>query len=65
MLVLSRKENESLVVADTVTVTIVRIDRDKVRLAIEAPREIPVHRKEVQLRIEQERATGRVHSMAK
>ena len=47
MLVLSRKKNESIVINDRVTVTIVEIRGEKVRLGIAAPREVPVHRKEV------------------
>jgi len=47
MLVLSRKKNESIVIADTITVTVVEIRGDKVRLGIEAPRDVPVHRQEV------------------
>jgi carbon storage regulator len=47
MLVLSRKKNESIVINDQVTVTIVEIRGEKVRLGIAAPREVPVHRKEV------------------
>ena len=47
MLVLSRKKNESIVIADNIVITVVEIRRDKVRLGIEAPKDIPVHRREV------------------
>lgn len=47
MLVLSRKRNESIVINNDITVTIVEIRGDKVRLGIEAPTHIPVHRREV------------------
>ncbi len=47
MLVLSRKKNESIVINDNIVITVVEIRGDKVRLGIEAPREIPVHRSEV------------------
>ena len=47
MLVLSRKKNESIVINDDTTVTIVEIRGDKVRLGIRAPKEVPVHRQEV------------------
>lgn len=47
MLVLSRHKNESIVIGDNVTITIVEIRGDKVRLGIEAPKEMPVHRQEV------------------
>ena len=47
MLVLSRKNNESIVINDRIVVTVVEIRGDKVRLGIEAPKEVPVHRREV------------------
>lgn len=47
MLVLSRKINQSIMVGDNVRVVIVAVDRDQVKLGIEAPREISVHRSEV------------------
>lgn len=47
MLVLSRKKNESIVINDNITIIVVEIRGDKVRLGIEAPKDVPVHRKEV------------------
>ena len=47
MLVLSRKKNESIVINDNITIVIVEIRGDKVRLGIQAPAEMPVHRTEV------------------
>jgi carbon storage regulator len=47
MLVLSRKLNQSIMIGDDVRVVVVSIDRDTVKLGIQAPREIPVHRAEV------------------
>jgi len=47
MLVLSRKKNESVVIGDAIVVTVVEIRGDKVRLGIQAPREISIHRQEV------------------
>lgn len=49
MLVLSRKKNETIVIGDhePITITIVEVRGDKVRLGIVAPKEIPVHRQEV------------------
>ena len=47
MLVLTRKKNESIVINNNVTITVIEIRGDKVRLGIEAPKEVPVHRKEV------------------
>jgi carbon storage regulator len=47
MLVLSRKLNESIMIADNVRIVVVEIRGDKVRLGIEAPKEVSVHRREV------------------
>lgn len=47
MLVLSRKKNESIVINDNVVVTVVDVRGDKVRIGIEAPRDVTVHRQEV------------------
>lgn len=47
MLVLSRKKNESIIINDDVKIVVVEIRGDKVRLGIEAPKEVPVHRNEV------------------
>jgi carbon storage regulator len=47
MLVLSRKKSETIVIGENIIVTVVDIRGDKVRLGIEAPRDIPVHRREV------------------
>ena len=54
MLVLSRQRDESIMIGDNVVVTIVDIRGDKVRLGIEAPTEIPVHRQEVYEAIKRE-----------
>jgi len=47
MLVLSRKRDERIVIGDNIVITVVDVRGDKVRLGIEAPSEIPVHRQEV------------------
>jgi carbon storage regulator len=47
MLVLSRKTNEQIVIHDNIVITVVAIRGDKVRLGIEAPTDIPVHRRGV------------------
>lgn len=57
MLVLSRKKNESIVIGQDVTITVVDIRGDKVRLGIEAPKEVPVHRQEVFNAIQREEQT--------
>ena len=56
MLVLSRKKNQSILIdGGKITIFVVDIKRDKVRLGIEAPREISVHRKEVQDAVDREK----------
>ena len=51
MLVLSRKKGESIVISDSIVVTVVDLRNGKVRLGVEAPKEVPVHRKELQDKI--------------
>ena len=58
MLVLTRKREESIVIDDKITVTIMEIRGDKVRLGIEAPGTVPVHRKEVWAAIQRENASS-------
>lgn len=58
MLVLSRKKSESIVINDDVIITVVEVKGDRVRLGIQAPREIPVHRKEVLESILREKAAN-------
>lgn len=58
MLVLTRQKNESIVIDNTIKVMVVDIRGDKVRLGIEAPRGVEVHREEVWLKLQSERATG-------
>ena len=61
MLVLSRRRNEQIVIGENIVVTLVEVRRAHVRLGIEAPRDVPVHRKEVYeaLRMERALAEGR------
>ena len=54
MLVLSRKRNEMIMIGDDVGITVVDIRGDKVRLGINAPASVPVHRKEVYDAIQRE-----------
>lgn len=54
MLVLSRKLNEQIVIAEDIVITVVEIRRDKVRLGIEAPKSVPVHRREIHEAIQRE-----------
>jgi len=56
MLVLTRKTNQSIMIGDDVEVTVLAVSRDKIRLGITAPRDIPVFRKEVYISIQGEQA---------
>lgn len=58
MLVLSRQRDESIFIGDNIKITVVDIRGDKVRLGIEAPTEIPVHRQEVYEAIKREHERG-------
>jgi carbon storage regulator len=68
MLVLTRKSNQSIMIGDDIEVSVLSIMGEKVRIGIQAPRDIPVFRKEVYLEIQEERgevvATAAVHSGA-
>ena len=55
MLVLSRQRDESIIIGDNIVLTVVDIRGDKVRLGIDAPKEIPVHRQEVYDAIQKEK----------
>jgi len=55
MLVLSRKLNEGIVIGGNIKIVVVEVRGDKVRLGIEAPKEVPCHRQEVQDAIDRNR----------
>ena len=55
MLVLTRKSNQSIMIGDDIEVSVLAIMGEKVRIGIQAPREVPVFRKEVYLEIQDER----------
>ena len=57
MLVLTRKSNQSIMIGDDIEVSVLAIMGEKVRIGIEAPRKVPVFRKEVYLEIQQEEAS--------
>lgn len=59
MLVLSRHRDESIIIGDNIVITVVDVRGDKVRLGIDAPTDIPVHRQEVYEAIQRERQTGK------
>lgn len=54
MLVLTRKRNESIVVGDNIEITVVDIQGDQVRIGINAPKSVSIHRKEIYLEIQTE-----------
>jgi carbon storage regulator len=58
MLVLTRKSNQSIMIGDEIEVTVLSVMGEKVRIGIQAPRDIPVFRKEVYLEIQQERVAA-------
>lgn len=61
MLVLSRRREESIMIGDEIVITIVDIRGDKVRLGIDAPQDVPVHRQEIydSIKAENQQATQR------
>lgn len=54
MLVLTRRHNESIMIGDSVEITVIEVKGDQVKLGINAPKEIKVHRKEIYLAIQKE-----------
>ena len=58
MLVLSRKKDEKIIIGDQITLMVIDIRGDKVRLGIEAPKEVAVHREEVYEAIQKENAAN-------
>ena len=62
MLVLTRKLGESIRIGDDISVRVVEIHSDSVRIAIEAPREIPVHREEIWNQVQAENRRAAAHS---
>ncbi|HUD49540.1 MAG TPA: carbon storage regulator CsrA [Candidatus Baltobacteraceae bacterium] len=65
MLILSRKPGESIVIDGRITVKIIRIDGDAVKVGIEAPSTVPVHRQEVYAEIQKNNQEAMTHTEAK
>ena len=58
MLVLSRRTDESIILGDDIVITVVAVQGDKVRLGIEAPKTIPVHRMEIYEAIQRDQSNS-------
>lgn len=58
MLILTRRQGETLMIGDEITVTVLSVKGNQVRIGVEAPKHVPVHRKEIWDRIQKEKAGG-------
>ena len=58
MLVLTREEDQKIMIGDDIVITVVSISRDRVRIGIQAPTTIPVHREEIYNAIQREKQNG-------
>jgi carbon storage regulator len=58
MLVLTRKSNQSIMIGDEIEVSVLSVVGEKVRIGIQAPRAVPVYRREVYIEIQREHAAG-------
>lgn len=58
MLILTRRISESIIIGDDVKITVLGVKGNQVRLGIDAPKHLPVHREEIYERIQHEKKTG-------
>ena len=65
MLALTRKKGESLVVNNNIEITVLEIRGDQIKIGIQAPKDVPIYRKEVYLQIQKENeAAGEIDSLS-
>lgn len=62
MLILTRRVGETLMIGDEVTVTVLGVKGNQVRIGVNAPKEVSVHREEIYMRIKSEKGNGNVAS---
>ena len=61
MLVLTRKSNQSIMIGDDIEISVLAIMGEKVRIGIQAPRSVPVFRREVYVEIQEDKDSGEDH----